>query len=76
LGKAWRIVRDWSTGGQKSVHECFLTSAELQQLTAAMRSVIDEEEDSLIFVRIDSRCRVETLGRAVEPVDPEVFYFG
>lgn len=76
LRDALRVLRGYSCGGQKSVFECFLTDAEKRELIAEIRSVMDEDEDRFLLMRLDPRCRVQTLGIAVEPADPEYFYVG
>lgn len=76
LQKALRIVRDYATGGQKSVFECFLTPAEKQWLLDAIMQVIDPAKDRFVLVRLDPRAKVQTLGIAVKPIDPSYFYIG
>lgn len=74
LRAALELVKGYSTGGQKSVHECFLTEGERARLLLDVAQVLDEEEDSFILLRLDPRARVLTLGRAREPVDEPYFY--
>jgi CRISPR-associated protein Cas2 len=74
LRKALDLVKGYSTGGQKSVHECFLTAGERAGLLCDMAAVLEEDEDSFLLLRLDPRARVLTLGKAVEPVDAPYFY--
>jgi len=74
LRAALELVKGYSTGGQKSVHECFLTEGEKAQLLHNMALVLEEDEDSFLLLRLDPRARVLTLGKAVEPVDAPYFY--
>jgi len=76
LRHALAIVRNYATGGQKSVFECFLTDGEKRELMKAMADVIDPEEDRFLVLRLDPRGKVQTLGVAVRPVDPRYFYVG
>jgi CRISPR-associated protein Cas2 len=76
LRKALFVLRNYSTGGQKSVFECFLTEAEKRQLIAEVKDVIDEEADRFLLLRLDPRMKVRVLGIAVPPADPEFFYVG
>lgn len=76
LHQALYILRDYSTGGQKSVFECFLSPAERQELLQRMGDIMDMDEDRFLLLRLDAGSRVRTLGLAVEPVDPEFFYIG
>ncbi|MDV3243486.1 MULTISPECIES: CRISPR-associated endonuclease Cas2 [Methylocaldum] len=76
LRKALFVLRNYSTGGQKSVFECFLTEAEKRQLIDEVREVIDEEADRFLLLRLDPRMKVRVLGIAVPPADPEFFYVG
>lgn len=74
LRAALDLVKGYSTGGQKSVHECFLTAGEKAHLLHDMTLVLDEDEDSFLLLRLDPRARVLTLGKALEPVDAPYFY--
>lgn len=76
LREALKVLRNYATGGQKSVFECFLTQAEKENLLEEVREVIDPGEDRFILLRLDPRSRVRTLGIAVAPSDPEFFYVG
>ena len=75
LRAALNTVRNWATGGQKSVHECWLTRAELAELRRRMRPIIGDDEE-LLIVRLDPRQRPATLGLALPPEDPAWFYAG
>ena len=76
LRKALRVLRDFSTGGQKSVFECFLTKVEKNELLDAVRGVIDATEDRFFVVKVEPRSRVHVLGIAVAPSDPPFYYLG
>lgn len=74
LRAALALVKGYSTGGQKSVHECFLTEGEKADLLHDMALVLDEDEDSFLLLRLDPRSRTYTLGKALQPVDAPYFY--
>ena len=76
LRAALHVTRRHATGGQKSVHECWLTPAEKGQLIADLAQILDERHDRLLIIRLDPRQRVAVLGRAVPPADPDWFYIG
>jgi CRISPR-associated protein Cas2 len=76
LRDALLVLRNYSTGGQKSVFECFLTAAEKGALLEEIGAVIDLEEDRFFLLRLDPRSKVRTLGIAVRPADPAYFYIG
>jgi len=76
LGKALKVVRGYASGGQKSVFECFLSKYEKTQLLEQIEAVIDSEEDRFFLLRLDNRCQVITLGRAVPPQDGSFYYVG
>jgi CRISPR-associated protein Cas2 len=76
LARALAIVRAYATGGQKSVHECWLAPAELASLKGQLEAAIDREEDSVLFVRLDPRLKPRTLGIARMPADPAFFFVG
>lgn len=76
LRTALKILKGYASGRQKSVFECFLTPAERRALLAAVREVIDDEEDRFVLLRLEPRGKFRVLGRAVKPVDPPWFYVG
>lgn len=76
LRLALHAVKGHAVGGQKSLYECWLTSGELQQTMHKLRRLIDAEEDRVIFLQLDPRAQVHTLGVAVPPEDGEFFYQG
>lgn len=75
LQKVLDVVRGWSTGGQKSVHECWLEEAELERLIAELEAVIDPEVDSLVIVRPEDPRATRVLGTATRPEDRDWFFF-
>ncbi len=76
LKAALWVVREFSTGGQKSVHECFLSASERAELLRGLEDVIEPQEDAVLVIRLDRRAEVRTLGIAVPPQDEPFFYVG
>jgi CRISPR-associated protein Cas2 len=76
LARALKVVRAYATGGQKSVHECWLSPGELLVLKRDLEAVVDPGEDSVLFVRLDPRMKPRTLGLARPPADPAFFFVG
>lgn len=76
LRRVHDVVRAYSTGGQKSVHECFLSPGELSALQHELKAVIHLREDSLLILRLDPRMGVHVFGRGVKPRDEPFFYLG
>jgi CRISPR-associated protein Cas2 len=76
LGRVRNILKEYSTGGQKSVYECYLTAAELRDISFFIHNLIDEEEDRVHIFTLDGRSRTHTLGVALQPKDPAYFYVG
>lgn len=74
--RALRTVKGYSVGGQKSIHECWLTQGELQEVLSALRQLIDPQTDRVILLRLDPRATVHTRGVAVVPEDGDFFYQG
>lgn len=70
------FLKGYSTGGQKSVYECFLTDGELKFVMSRLRRLILEIEDRVHIFRMDGRSRTHTMGIAVQPKDSEYFYIG
>ena len=74
LRAALALVKGYSTGGQKSVHECFLSGAERARLLRDIALVLNEADDSFLLLRLDPRARVLTLGKGIVPMDSPYFY--
>ena len=73
---ALKLARVYATGGQKSVHELYLTVAERIHLIEDMSALLDLSTDRFLLLRLDPRSRVHTLGKAEQPADPDYFYVG
>lgn len=76
LNRVRQFLKGYSTGGQKSVYECFLTDGELKYVKKKLDRLINEEEDRVHIFTMDGRSRTHTLGIGVQPRDPEYFYIG
>ena len=76
LRKLHQVVRQQATGGQKSVFECFLTSAAHHELVAQALSIIDEGEDRFALLQVEERTKSVLLGAATPTVDPDFQYIG
>ncbi len=76
LRRALEILRDYATGGQKSVFECFLTPAERKELLQRVDEVIDEEEDRFFLIPLSRQAKTRTLGSGEKPVESKFFYLG
>lgn len=70
------LVKAWSTGGQKSVHECWLTPTEFRSLHARLCGAIALGEDNLMFVQPEPKAGVRVLGVGVAPRDQRYFWIG
>lgn len=68
--QALRICRKYATGGQRSIHECWLSDGEYGDVLADLSLIIDPESDRITSVLLDGRQPVHTLGRATEPLNP------
>jgi len=73
---ALKAIKGSAIGGQKSMYECWLTQGELQETLASLRSLIEPETDRVVFVRLDPRATIHTLGAGVLPADGDYFYAG
>jgi CRISPR-associated protein Cas2 len=76
LRRVLHVVKAYATGGQKSVHECWLTNAERGELKARLAAEIDPAADSVLLVRPEAHAPVRTLGVAEPPRDAAFFYVG
>ncbi len=76
LAKVHHFLKNFSTGGQKSVYECFLTDTELLSVIKGLYMIINMEEDRIHIFPMDGRSRTHTLGIAIQPRDPKFYYLG
>lgn len=76
LRKALHVLLDYAEGRQKSVFECRLTPAEVNELLGRIQDVIDLDEDRFALVRLDDRCKHQALGKGVVPTQDEYYYIG
>lgn len=76
LRDALQVLKDYASGRQKSVFECFLTPAERRGLLSEVNAVIDPTEDRFVLLRLEQRGKVRALGRSVKPADPAFFCIG
>lgn len=76
LTKALRAVRTYATGGQKSVHEIYLTAAEKIDLLRRIAGILDHAADRFFLLRLDPRAKCQTLGVGAPPSDTTYFYVG
>lgn len=76
LRRVLAILKEYSTGGQKSVFECFLTDGEKIDLLARVCGELCEREDKFLLLRLDPRGEIRVYGRAVRPENPRYFVVG
>ena len=69
-------VRGYTPGGQKSVHEIYLTPGERHELLHNLALLLNEDEDRFFLLRLDPSARTYALGVAAQPADPDYFYVG
>lgn len=76
LRAALALSRHYATGGQKSVHECWLGAEEFGELAHLLTGVIDERHDRILIVPLDPQREVIPLGRGRSPTDAECIVVG
>jgi CRISPR-associated protein Cas2 len=76
LRLALAVLKEYSTGGQKSVFECFLTPAERKELVDRILAIIDAVEDRFLLMRLDPRAEVRAYGKGLIPENPPYFIVG
>jgi CRISPR-associated protein Cas2 len=76
LNAVRNFLKSYSTGGQKSVYECFLTDGELRFVRSKIKRLIFEMEDRVHIFCMDGRSRTHAIGIGVQPKDPAYFYIG
>ena len=73
LARALKLTRTYATGGQKSVHEVFLTETERDKMVRDMSELLDLGVDRFLLLRLDPRSPVRVLGKAIAPTEPRIF---
>lgn len=76
LRLALAVLKEYSTGGQKSVFECFLTPVERAELVQRITTILDHHEDRFLLLRLDPRAEVRVLGKGIVPENPPYFFIG
>ncbi len=71
-----KLLRNYSTGGQKSVFECWLSYQERKMLLEHAADLMVPEEDRFMLLSIDYRQTVSVLGKAIRPADMDWYYIG
>ena len=61
LNRVRHFLKGYSTGGQKSVYECFLTDGELRDVKRKIDRLIDDEEERVHIFTMDDRSRTHKL---------------
>jgi CRISPR-associated protein Cas2 len=69
---ALKLCRQYATGGQKSLHECWLSDRERAALISDLHQIINEHSDRITLVRLDARQSTFALGRGTLPLDPAI----
>ncbi len=75
LRYALRAARSFAIGGQKSVHECMISDAEMAELLVSIEERLDPNDDRFLLLRLDPRAKIFLLGRAIAPSLSDVLYF-
>ncbi len=76
LTAALKLSRSYSVGGQKSVHELFMTFSERDTLVKDMFALLNPDKDRFQIIALDPRSKIYTLGKAVKPSYPNCIYVG
>ena len=76
LHRLHQAIRQYATGGQKSVFECFLTPAMRRALIGRALSIIDEGKDRFALLQVEERTKPILLGTAIPAADPNFQYIG
>ncbi len=74
LYKALKIARHHALGGQKSVHECWLSNEEKQQLIKQYKALIKPNEDGFLLIQLNPKQTVHALGQGIIPEEEDWFY--
>jgi len=73
LRKILYIIKNYSCGGQKSVHECYLDPLSKIRLLGEINNAIDLIEDSFVLIRVKKLPSI-CFGIATKPFNSDVYY--
>jgi CRISPR-associated protein Cas2 len=77
LKRALKHCTGFATGGQKSVHECWVTPSEGRALRAGLEKICDPIADRWMVAEVGAKHAVITLGRARAASPPrDVLFIG
>lgn len=74
--RAWRLLKDYAWGDQKSVFECFLTPSEKRELCKKLVAIMDRNEDRMLVANIPEHEHIQGLGVACLPRNESMMYVG
>ncbi|WP_341325698.1 CRISPR-associated endonuclease Cas2 [Methylotuvimicrobium sp. KM2] len=64
--KAFKRLQAWQIGSQYSVFECRLNKRQSEELLLQLCNIIDEQQDKLLFVWLDSRRPAKALTKRAQ----------
>ncbi|MCS6891189.1 MAG: CRISPR-associated endonuclease Cas2 [Rhodovarius sp.] len=70
LRRALHAARRHATGGQKSAHECWVSTGERRSLLHELRRSLHPRADRMLAIRLDPRLAPRCLGIARPPEAP------
>jgi len=73
---ALKACKAFGLDGQKSVHECALTTAERAELEDRLSNLIDPTSDRLMLLRLDPRTKIRALTDRLPAHSPTLLYIG
>lgn len=76
LRRALVAAREFSIGGQRSVHECQMSLTECSGLVERLAEVLDTTGDRALILKLDPRQAIITIGRAESLADEGYVYVG
>ena len=70
--RVFKILKEWSIGGQKSLCECRLAEKEAEELLLQLNEHIDQETDTILMAWIEPRRNVLCRGTGVSTLDKKI----
>ncbi len=71
-GKVFRILKEWRIGGQKSVHECWLTKRQAEELFLQISELLNMATDTLLMVWLANHRRVLHRGLGKDSINNRI----
>ena len=73
--QVFNLLKQWRLDGQKSVHECQMTTFEAKKLFNKIKNLIDEQKDFLLMAWLTPNRAILTCGKRKKRITDNLLHF-